>query len=66
MNREEIFATFKSLARSQGFYGRLLQSLLESDEEDRDSFMESLVEQKFKDPVDLVMYLETEHEEIYH
>lgn len=66
MNREEIINALRMLARSQGFYGRLLVSLQEASEEDRNEFLLTLENCNFKDDVDLVMYLETEHEEIYH
>lgn len=54
MNEEEILSTIKSLAKSQGFYGRLLEAL----EEDSGEFMQDLVDQKFTDVVDLIIYLE--------
>ena len=58
MKREEILNTFRQLAKGQGFYGRLLNSLEEADEESREAFLTELEEQDFKDPVDLVLYLE--------
>lgn len=53
MNRDEILNTIKSLASSQGFYGRLYEQLY-----DNDDSLEYLERQNFKDPVDLIMFLE--------
>jgi hypothetical protein len=58
MKREEILNTFRQLAQGQGFYGRLLNSLEEANEESRESFLKELEGQNFKDPVDLVLYIE--------
>ena len=58
MKRDAIIATFEMLARSQGFYGRLLRSLYEADEDQREEFLQDLENQNFSDPVDLVMYIE--------
>lgn len=58
MKKEEILSTIRSLAASQGFYGKLL-SVLSSDEPDAIAYLKYLEEQNFKDVVDLVMFLET-------
>ena len=58
MNREQILDTFRDLAKSQGFYGRLLANISLLDEETRDAFLSDLENQNFSDAVDLVMYLE--------
>lgn len=58
MNREEILETIRSLAKSQGFYGRLLK-ILESDELDALAYLELLEEQNFKDPIDLILFIES-------
>ena len=58
MNREQIIAAFEMLARSQGLYGRILKSLYEMDEDQRESVLEELENQHFGDTVDLVMYIE--------
>ena len=55
MNREEILKTIRSLAKSQGFYGRLLEAI---EEDDSDEFIQELIDQQFKDSVDLILYLE--------
>lgn len=53
MNKQEILNTIKSLAKSQGFYCRILQAI-EKDE----SILDKLEEQNFKDTVDLIFYFE--------
>lgn len=58
MNREQILDTFRDLAKSQGFYGRLLANIDLLDEETRDAFLSDLESQNFSDAVDLVMYIE--------
>lgn len=58
MKKEEILQAIRSLAASQGFYGRLL-IILTSDEPDAVAYLEYLEEQNFKDTVDLVMFLES-------
>ena len=58
MNREQILSTFRSLAMSQGFYGRLLDRIYAVDEDTRENFLAELEEQNFSDVVDLVMYIE--------
>lgn len=58
MKKEEILSAIRSLAASQGFYGRLLIAL-SSDEPDSIAYLEYLEEQNFKDVVDLVMFLES-------
>ena len=58
MNREQILDAFRSLARSQGFYGRLLAQIDSVDEETRDAFLTDLESRNFRDVVDLVMWIE--------
>lgn len=61
MKREEILGAIKTLASSQGFYGRLYNNLMELQTEDITKFnevMEELESKNFKDVVDLVMYIE--------
>ena len=58
MNREQILDAFRSLARSQGFYGRLLAKIDSVDEETRDAFLTDLESRNFRDVVDLVMWIE--------
>lgn len=59
MKREEIMETIKSLASSQGLYGRLYRDLMELDEDEYDEVMTELESQNFKDRVDLVMFIES-------
>ena len=58
MSRQQILDTFRSLAKSQGFYGRLLDYIDSMDEGERDTYLLDLERQNFKDAVDLVLYLE--------
>lgn len=58
MKREEIMETIKSLAGSQGLYGRLYRDLMELDEDEYKQVMLELESQNFKDEVDLVMFIE--------
>lgn len=64
MKREEIIETIKSLAGSQGFYGRLYGDLMELDEDEYDEVMTKLESQNFKDGVDLVMFIESQEKKI--
>ena len=56
MKANEILETIKMLAKSQGFYGRLLNDIETSEE--RENILAELESQNFKDPVDLVMFFE--------
>lgn len=58
MNKEEIKAAFEMLAKSQGFYGRILKQIEEYPEEG-EKFLTELEKYKFEDVVDLVMYIES-------
>ena len=61
MTREQIIETIKGLALSQGFYGRLLKSWEELEENDPDRYdaLMTLLEKKnFSDPLDLVLFIE--------
>jgi len=58
MNREQILDAFRSLAHSQGFYGRLLEQIDSVDEETREDFLSDLESRNFRDVVDLVMWIE--------
>ena len=57
MKREQILETIRSLAMSQGFYGRLYNNLM-SDPEYCEEAMAFLEAQNFKDPVDLILCIE--------
>lgn len=58
MKRNEIMATFRSLARSQGLYGRILNEINSMSESERNRVFEELESQNFKDSLDLIMYIE--------
>ena len=55
-NYEILFNTVKSLSNSQGFYGRLLNSLINMNEDERLELINSLP--IFNDSLDVVMWLE--------
>ena len=55
-NYELFYNTIKSLSYSQGFYGRLLNSLINMDEDERLELIDNLP--TFNDAVDVVMWLE--------
>ena len=62
MNIEEIMAAVRSLAESQGYYGRLYNELCEMQTNDPDKWEEvknTLEGQHFNDSLDMVMYFET-------
>ena len=58
MNREQILDAIKTLAMSQGFYGRLYERLTDGTWES-DSFLGLMEEQNFGDTVDMVLWLES-------
>lgn len=57
MNRQQILDAIRSLAASQGFYGRLYEGLTNGTEE-AENALNYLEEQNFGDAVDMVMWLE--------
>lgn len=59
MDRTQIMDTFRSLARSQGSYGRILRHIEGLDEESRNEFLGRLEKKNFKSTVDLVMFIES-------
>lgn len=62
MSIEEIMSAIRSLAGSQGFYGRLYNELWEMQTNDPDQWEEvknTLEAQNFNDTLDIVMYFET-------
>ena len=58
MKRTEIERIMRSLAMSQGLYGRILNNIYSLSEEEQESVWSELESQNFKDAVDLVMYIE--------
>lgn len=59
MNKEQIMNTLKSLAQSQGFYGRIVNELESLSEANRNMYLEGLEKQNFKDATDLVIFMES-------
>lgn len=55
-NYELLFNTVKSLSNSQGCYGRLLNNLINMNEDERLDLINNLP--TFNDAVDVVMWLE--------
>lgn len=55
-NYELLFNTVKGLSNSQGYYGRLLKSLINMDENERLELINNLP--TFKDAVGVIMWLE--------
>ena len=55
-NYELLFNAVKSLSNSQGYYGRLLNSLINMDEDERVELINNLP--IFNGAVDVVMWLE--------
>ena len=57
MKREEILNAIKNLALSQGFYGRLYDTLTNGSDE-AENYLDYLESQNFSDVVDMVMFIE--------
>lgn len=57
MTKEAIKQNIANLAKSQGFYGRLLNQI-EEDEEVLDYLYEQSVQEGWKDAVDMVLAIE--------
>ena len=55
-NYELLFRTVKSLSNSQGYYGRLLNNLINMNEDKRLELINNLP--TFNDTVDVIMWLE--------
>ena len=58
LSYEDVIGIIKDLAQSQGFYGRLLKSIQEMTEEEINEFKETIENQKFKDSLDFILWLE--------
>jgi hypothetical protein len=61
LKMNDILGIIEDLSRSQGFYGRLYERLLELQEEggeNWDNVVETFERQNFKDTLDLVLFLE--------
>ena len=62
MNAVQVIEVIKDLAKSQGFYSRMWQSIQENiltDEEEYENFQQFCEQRNFKDAVDLVLFFET-------
>ena len=62
MDIEQIMAAIRSLAESQGYYGRLYNDLCEMQTNDPEKWEEvknTLEGQHFKDSLDMVLFFET-------
>ena len=57
MNKEQILDAIRSLAASQGFYGRLYDRLTDGSDSAED-FLATMEEQNFGDVLDTVLWLE--------
>lgn len=61
MKRKEILRLFRSLSKSNGYYGRLLVDLNElriNDEDSYESIMSDLENKNFQTPLDVVLFVE--------
>lgn len=56
LTKEEIKQVFKDLAKSQGFYGRLLEEI--ETNHDADAVYQRLEDEHFESPIDLIMVIE--------
>lgn len=58
MNKYEIMSTFRQLAKSMGFYSRLVNQLDSMDSNKKEEILIGLEKMNFKDSVDLILYIE--------
>ena len=58
MTMDDIMNTIKSLACSQGMYGRLLNAIQNLDKDDYNRLKEDWESRGFKDAVDFVLFIE--------
>ena len=61
MKMNDILKTIQTLSLSQGFYGRLLNNIIELKENNTEGYEElkrTLEAQKFNDMLDVVMFFE--------
>lgn len=59
MNRYQIEDLMKSLAMSQGLYGRMLNEIYSAPEDEQERFWENMEAQNFGDALDVVLFLES-------
>lgn len=60
LDRNDIMSLFSSLARSQGFYSRLVRAINDADEETREEFWQNLESKKFTNEMDVIIFIECE------
>ena len=60
LDRNDIMSLFSSLARNQGFYGRLVRAINDADEEAREKFWQNLESKKFTNEMDVIIFIECE------
>lgn len=58
MKRDEIMSLFRSLARSQGFYGRLVRNIESATPDEQEEFWQEMEAQNFTDTLDVILYIE--------
>lgn len=58
MKRDEIMSLFRSLARSQGFYGRLVRNIESATPDEQEEFWQEMEAQNFTDVLDVILYIE--------
>ena len=58
MKFEQLLGLIETLSHSQGFYGRLLQTIRELDNDSLEELKELWESKNFKDEIDFIMYLE--------
>lgn len=58
MTGEDCLNAIRELAHSQGSYGRMLEQIEGKDEESLKRVLATFERQEFKDPVELVLWLE--------
>lgn len=55
MNKEQILDAIRTLAKSQGFYGQLLDQIYDDETEE---ILDELESHNFKDIIDLILFIE--------
>lgn len=59
MSFDDVYDLISSLARSQGFYGRLKRDIDSLDEEDYCEFVQMIEDQDFQDDIDVILFFES-------
>ena len=58
MDYQAILQVIQDLAKSQGYYGRLLEAIEVASEDEIQELKESLEAMEFKDPIDFILWVE--------